>query len=123
VCLAYAKQVARGAELTPASPDEIDSMLAMNRPRFRDLSWFDLPGASDLVGAHAGVFVWVDRARGVSTSSMVSDTTCAMRRDCCWCVASAALSEINRCGSTEDAREQDPRKKTRKRLTSIAPAV
>src|SRR5205814_5957766 len=47
VCLAYAKQVARGAELTPASPDAMDSILAMNRPRFRDLSWFDLPSASD----------------------------------------------------------------------------
>src|SRR5262249_53809873 len=65
VCLAYAKQVAHGAELTPESPDVLDSIIRKDRPRFRDLSWFDLAGAGDLIGAHPGVFVWVDRARGV----------------------------------------------------------
>jgi hypothetical protein len=66
VCVAYVKQLSPGTAMTAERPDALDAILQKDRPRFHDLSWFDLPSATQLLAANIpGGFVAVDTVRGV----------------------------------------------------------
>jgi hypothetical protein len=73
VCLVYAQQLAAGSKLIPAEPDCMDSVLTHDRTLLTHLGWFDLPRATNLVGATsgatsgptAGASIYVDQSRGI----------------------------------------------------------
>ncbi len=69
VCYEYARQVVSDDKLTTVSAAEPANVDFMPEPgMFRDLSWFDLSAATNVVAAGDGEHsprVWIDRDRGV----------------------------------------------------------
>lgn len=67
VCLAYARRVAHGMQLTANFAQlDVGIIIQKDRRRLPNMNWFDLPNAANLVGAdYEGKTVYVDQSRGV----------------------------------------------------------
>ncbi len=66
VCLAYAQKVVHGTPLTTNFTQLSDGVIQNDRRLLRNMTWFDLPSATNLVGADfEGSTVWVDQDHGV----------------------------------------------------------
>lgn len=66
VCLAYAQKVVHGNPLTTNFTQLTDGVIQNDRRLLLNMNWFDLPNATNLVGADSeGSTVWVDQDRGV----------------------------------------------------------